>query len=464
MNSTQSSYGHQSFKGHVLHTPVRGEIDHIEDALICVDNDGVILSVDRPDSPDYAVKTAAARKDGNLIELDPGQLLMPGLVDLHVHAPQWPQLGKALHLPLYDWLQQCTFPLEAKYADLEFARQSYLSLVDNLLANGTTTATYYGTIHLEATQLLADICLRKGQRAVIGRVAMDNPDECPDFYRDRSTSAALDDTRAFVEYVQNMPGNGGRLVLPAVTPRFIPSCSDAALQGLGEIAADYACHVQTHCSESDWEHQYVLERHGINDTQSLDRFGLLTDKTVLAHANLIDTADMSTIKMCDAGIAHCPLSNIYFSNAVFPACRALQQDLNVGLGTDISGGPRADILSNCQAAVNASRVLEEGVDPGCAADKRGTPDSRISYLDAFWMATVGGARVLNLKIGQLTRGYAFDALLVDLDVAGSNLQIWPALDSPEDTLQKIIYNADRSNIRKVWVGGRLVKGASAAPG
>jgi guanine deaminase len=446
-------------KGTLIHTPVLGEAEIIEHALVTVDNSGQITTVQSPGSAAYNDDIDSALKDGQLFELSDSQYLLPGLIDLHIHAPQWPQLGQALHLPLYEWLQQCTFPLEAKYADIEFARRNYESLVDNLLANGTTTATCYGTIHLEATRLLAEICLIKGQRAVIGKVAMDNAEECPDFYRDKSVALGLDDTRALIEHIRNLPGNEDGRVLPAVTPRFIPGCTDDMLQGLGSIADEYNCHIQTHCSESDWEHDYVIERHGVNDAQSLDRFGLLTDKTVLAHSNLISDEDMSTIRTRRSGIAHCPLSNIYFSNAVFPARRALDFGLKVGLGTDISGGPSPSILHNCQTSVNSSRLLEEGVDPTSPAGTRGTPNSRINYLEAFWMATVGGAKTLGLKVGQFAEGFSFDAIVIDDNVADTNLQAVEHSRSPEDILQKIIYTAERRNITNVWVQGRMVKGA-----
>ena len=446
-------------KGTLIHTPVLGEAEIIKDALLTIDDGGRIASIQSPGSEDYSSDIQAATAGGHFFELTDNQYLLPGLVDLHIHAPQWPQLGEALELSLYDWLQQCTFPLEAKYDDLKFARCNYESLVDNLLANGTTTATYYGTVHLEATKLLADICLAKGQRAVVGKVAMDNEDECPAFYRDKSTASGLDETRALIEYIRNLAGNESGRVVPAVTPRFIPGCTDEMLQGLGSITNEYKCHVQTHCSESDWEHDYVIDRHGVNDTQSLDRFGLLTNKTVLAHSNLINDADMSTIKARRSGIAHCPLSNIYFSNAVFPARRALEYGLNVGIGTDISGGPSASILHNCQTAVNSSRLLEEGVDPTVPANKRGTANSRISYLQSFWMATVGGARTLGLKIGQFTEGFQFDAIVVDANIADTNLHIGKDASSAENTLQKIICFAERRNISNVWVQGRMVKGA-----
>jgi guanine deaminase len=366
-------------------------------------------------------------------------------------------MGKALHLPLDDWLQQYTFPLEARYADLDFARASYASLVDNLIANGTTTAAYFGTVHLEATKLLADIALEKGQRAVVGKVAMDNADQCPDFYRDASTESGLDGTRQLIDYIRRMPGNEHRLVMPAVTPRFVPSCTDRMLAGLAGIAAEHGCHVQTHCSESDWEHQYVIDRHGLHDTQSLDGFGLLTNKTVLAHANLIDDADIATILARQSGIAHCPLSNVYLSHSVFPARKALDSGLKVGLGTDISGGASPSILHNCQVAITVSRALEDGVDPARAAGDRGSPGARIDYREAFWMATAGGAAALGLNTGRFASGCAFDAMVVDTNAVASNLRIWDGIDTDDDVLQKIIYNAGRQDIGSVWVQGRLVQ-------
>lgn len=399
-----------------------------------------------------------AKRDGTLLELRKHQYLLPGMVDLHIHAPQWPQLGKALQLPLEEWLQQHTFPLEARYANLDFARAMYKDLVTSLLANGTTTATYFGTIHLEATKLLADTALAHGQRAVIGKVAMDNQDQCPDFYRDASTNAGIDDTRAFIEYVHDLNDAARPLIHAAVTPRFIPSCTDDMLRELGRMASKFDCHVQTHCSESDWQHQYVMQRHGISDTQSLDRFGLLTDKTILAHAILLSDADMSTIKTTASGVAHCPLSNLYFSHAVFPCRKALDFGLKLGLGTDISGGSSPSVLHNCQVAVNVSRALEDGVDGSRPPAERGSPRQRIDFREAFWMATAGGADVLGLNVGQFTSGYEFDAILVDTASADSNINVYPDLDSAEDVLQKIVNNGGRQNISKVWVGGTQVSG------
>jgi guanine deaminase len=446
--------------GTAFHTPRRGNVEVLEEALIGVGDDGKIASIMRPGEAPYAELKSDLARAGRLMTLKSGQYLLPGLIDLHIHAPQWPQLGKALHLRLEEWLQKHTFPLEARYADAAFAQRVYENLVGSLLANGTTTAVYFATIHNEASLVLARICQAKGQRAFIGRIAMDDPSQCPDYYRDASAEAALDGTRAFIEAVRGLPKNDAGLVKPAVTPRFIPSCTDRLLEGLGKLAAECGCHVQTHCSESDWEHGYVLKRLGRSDAAALDGFGLMTRHTVLAHSNFVSSTDMDLIRESGAGIAHCPLSNFYFSTAVFPLRAALDKGLRVGLGTDISGGPSPSIFDTCRTAVAASRALEDGVNPHLPADKRGVAGQRIDFRDAFWLATAGGADVLDVKTGQFALGYEFDAILVDANVTSSNVVLDRELDTLEDTLQKIVYNAGRANITHTWVAGKLVKAGS----
>lgn len=445
----------RAFLGTALHTPVRGQVEFLPEALIVVGNDGNITAIHRHGSPDHLTEVRRFALLDRLVKLRPTQYLLPGLIDLHVHAPQWPQLGLALDLPLEEWLQTHTFPLEARYADLQFAREAYESLVEALLANGTTTALYFATIHLSATQLLADICLKKSQRALIGKVAMDDAAQCPIYYRDASAMAAEAQTRAFISYVRSLPGNEAGLVSPVVTPRFIPSCSDDLLKRLGRVAQETQCHVQTHCSESDWEHRFVLERCGVTDAAALDGFGLLSRRTILAHGNLISDSDMVLIADRGAGIAHCPISNVYFSDAVLPLRRLLDRGISVGLGSDISGGASPSILENTRHAIIASRSLESGVDPSLSRTQRGRPDSRIDALTAFWLATAGGGIALDLPVGMFCPGYQFDAIVVDAGVRDSNLRIH-SNDTPEGILQKIIYHTARVNIREVWVSNRRV--------
>ncbi|WP_346897595.1 guanine deaminase [uncultured Roseibium sp.] len=437
-----------------FHAPVCGEVECLNDVLIAVGADGVIAEVIRPDDETHAARLAAARADGTLLELPAGTFLLPGFVDLHIHAPQYPQLGNALDVPLEVWLQKYTFPIEARYADTAFARHAYSLLVGDLVACGTTTAVYYGTIHDEANRQLADICIEAGQRALIGKVAMDDPESCPDYYRDESVEAAVAGTACLIEHIRSHPDNGENRVLPVVTPRFIPSCTDDLLTELGALAQAHDCHVQTHCSESDWEHGYVLARHGVSDTESLDRFGLLRKGSVLGHANFISAADMERIKVREAAVAHCPLSNAYFAGAVFPLKAALEKGLHVGLGTDISGGPAGTMFESARAAIMASRMLESGTDPDLAPEERSTrSDTRIDFRTAFHLATAGGGAALGLPVGRFEPGCHFDAVLIDPAAPLGGLRLWPELHAGDEILQKIVYTASRPNITNVWIGG-----------
>jgi len=441
-----------------MHAPHCGRVDICRDALIDIDAAGSIAAVIRPHEDRYRRHRIEARDRRRLVELPRNAFLLPGLIDLHIHAPQWPQLGKALDVPLEVWLQQYTFPLEARYADAGFAARIYADLVSSLLAHGTTTAVYFATIHPEATRILAQTCLSRGQRAFVGKVVMDEPSQCPDYYRDPSAKQALEETRAFIDFVRAMPGNDAAFVRPIVTPRFIPSCTDAALDGLGRIAAECGCHIQTHCSESDWQHDHVLQRTGKTDTDALADFGLLGRHTVLAHSNFIGDADMETIRAAGAGIAHCPLSNIYFADSVFPLRRALEKAVRVGLGTDIAGGPSASMFDACRQAIAASRTLESGVDPSLMRERRGRPDSRISFREAFHLATAGGADVLDLPLGRFEPGCFFDAVVIDPEAPAAPIRLDDGLDTLDEQMQKIVNLATRANIAGVWTQGRRVGG------
>ncbi len=424
-------------KGRALHAPARGMLEMF-DAAFVVDDTGTIVEITRGDGP-------------------AGQVLIPGMVDLHVHAPQFPQLGQALDMPLSQWLREKTFPLEARYADLAFAAEVYRSVVECLLGNGTTTAVYFATIHLPATQKLAEICLRAGQRALVGRVAQDDAGQCPDWYRDASAELAEAETRALIAHVRGMAGNAAGLVRPVITPRFIPACSDDLLGRLGRLARESLCHVQTHCSESDWEHGHVRDRCGMTDTAALAGFGLLGRHTVLAHGVFVSEADARMIRQAGSGIAHCPLSNAYFADAVFPLRRMLDAGVHVGLGTDIAGGASPSVLDSARHAVIASRHLESGVDALTPAGARGCAGARVSAAEAFWLATAGGGQVLDVPVGVFRVGYQFDAIRMAGGGAASNLRL-RAQDSPEDVLHKVIYTAARHDIRDVWVAGRRVAG------
>nr|WP_321984688.1 guanine deaminase [uncultured Lichenicoccus sp.] len=444
-----------TIRGAMMHTPCLGGLERHADAALEVAADGAIAALHPAGSEGHAAALALAGQARTLLTLTPSQTLVPGFVDLHVHAPQWPQAGRALDLPLERWLQEHTFPLESRYADLDFARAVYDDLVGCLLANGTTTATYFATIHAAASLELARVCLRKGQRAFVGLVAMDDPTQCPDFYRNEDAAQAIAATRRFIDDVRGLPGNETGQVRPIVTPRFVPACTDALLHGLGRLARETGCLVQTHCSESDWEHGHVAARTGRSDTASLDGFGLLRRHSILAHGNFIGDDDMDLIADRGAAIAHCPISNVFFSDSVFPLRKALQRGVQVGLGTDLAGGYSPSVLDNARQAVLSARLLASGVDPDREASARGQGEqARIGFREAFWLATAGGGEALGLPVGRFTPGSRFDAVLLDAEAPGSNIRLHPG-ESDDDRLQAL-FGATRANIAGVWVEGRRV--------
>lgn len=439
-------------KGTAFTSQSINEIDILENYLFCLNEDGMIEKLVPPKEEIYSTIIETYQGTSKFQEIPKGEYLLPGFIDLHVHAPQWPQSGLALDKPLYDWLNTYTFPLEAKYKDTNFAEKVYSHLVDELLSLGTTTVLYFGTIHKEANLKLAEICAKKGQRGLVGKVVMDDHEANPKFYRDETTEQALADTEEFIKDVKILGKNVKQGVYPVVTPRFIPSCTDEGLKGLGELAEKYDVHVQSHCSESDWAHQFVIDRFGESDTKSLNKFGLLNDKSVMAHCGFLSVEDAEIFRETGTAVAHCPISNAYFGNAVTRVKQLLHDyQVDVGLGTDISGGFSPSLYDNMKQAVMSSRMLNDGVNHEIESDERGVSNSNITLKEAFYLATAGGGKSLSLPIGELKEGFTWDVQVVSthhLPVFGE--------DTLEETFQKLIYIMKPEQIKEVWVQDQLV--------
>lgn len=436
--------------GTIYQAPEPDRLEVWDPGVIEVGDDGVITAAGPLDA-------AAALPAGDQVRLGRSQRLLPGLIDVHLHAPQWPQLGTGLDLPLEEWLFAYTFPLEARYREPAFAERVWEDLVPTVLAHGTTTAAYYATVDEGATAALAETCRRHGQRAFVGRVAMDHPDGTPPWYRDPDAATGVARSHRSIEAIRSIDG-GAALVAPIVTPRFVPACTDALLAGLGELAAAEGVRTQTHCSESDWEHGYVLERYGRSDTEVLAELGLAARHSVLAHGDHMSDADFARAAGLGAGVAHCPLSNAYFAGAVFPLRRAMSAGVAVGLGSDVSGGAHPGLLHQAAMAVTASRFLEDGVDAARPSGERGVPGARVDTVTAFHAATVGGAAALGIPAGLLAPGRVFDAFVVDLDRPRSPLRWWDDLDDHARAFEKIVRLAGADDITSVWVDGRRVAG------
>ena len=370
-------------RGRFVHANARraGLIEFVEDGLIVVE-DGAIIAVAK--DADQIKAVLAEHRPQDVVELAETEFLAPGMVDCHVHAPQYAYSGTATDKPLMEWLQHYTFPAEKRCVDVDYAKTLYSALVDRLLMQGTTCVALYATIHVPATNALVDICLEKGLRAVVGKVCMDR--HGGDGYEE-TTAEALEGTRACLDYIRKaQPGASGlsRLVQPCVIPRFIPTCTPELLAGLGDIARESDdVWVQSHASEAPDQVKFVDTLHpGKRCTEIFESHGLLTDKCVMAHCVYLEDGELDTFARKGAGVACCPLSNAIFSLSpgwhAFPFHKAHAKGVRVGMGTDIAGGYAASILVACRHAAVASEPAWKSTSRrwrGIAA-----PSRRRSYL------------------------------------------------------------------------------------
>ena len=429
------------------------EIKYIKDCLICVDKEGIIEKVLQVGDTSYESVLRSYENSGQLRQLRENELLLPGFIDLHIHGPQWAQSGTALDRPLEVWLNEYTFPLEAQFKDMDFAKNVYSDVVKTSLKNGTTSAMYFATVDQEPSLLLAKICGQMGQRGYVGKVAMDDPRGCPSYYMDKNDKEAIERTESFIKDVLAIQDDYKQKVYPVITPRFIPTCTEDCLKGLGKLAKQYPIHVQTHASESDWAHQYVKEKVGKNDVLALDDYGILGPKTILAHTPFLEESDIKRMVERKSTIAHCPLSNAYFANSVLPVKAFYERGINIGLATDISGGYSPSMYQAIRQAVLSSKMLNDGVNPALNKEKRGRKGAALTLNNAFYMATVAGGTALGLPLGKLEKGYIFDAQLVNTQ---ENIPRFYKEKHEEDLLHKVVLLAQTTNIKEVWVQGERV--------
>lgn len=353
--------------------------------------------------------------------------------------------------------------MESSFSDLLSAARIYNRVVTRTLSHGTTTACYYATIHVPATNLLADICQSRGQRAFVGRVCMDRMS--PDYYRDESAETSVRDSQACIDHVKKIDPDFD-LITPILTPRFAPSCTDETLHALGELHHSTGVPCQTHISENKDEinlvHELFPDRTSYADVY--DKAGLLTSKTILAHAVHLSTDERALIKARNAKISHCPASNTALTSGAAPVRELLDAGLTVGLGTDVSGGYTASMLAQCREALFVSRhaaLVNQ-------TQRTTTADPKLSVAEALYLATRGGAAVTNLdhRIGGFEVGKEWDAQMIwlplvettnaeGLDETAGLVEIFGSEDW-EEKIAKWVYTGDDRNTAAVWVQGRLV--------
>ena len=377
-------------KGDIVFCPYKRQLVAIEDGYVVV-RDGII-ELPYTELPETA-------KDLPVHDYT-GKLVMPGMVDLHIHAPQYAYRGLGADMELLDWLEHYAFKEEAKYSDLSYAEKAYTIFADALRDSATTRAVIFGTIHREATELLMDKLEKSGIVSLVGKVNMDR--NSPDSLCE-TTESSYRETERFLHKTADRYKN----TKPILTPRFVPSCTDELLLRLGWLSEQNDIPVQSHLSENPGEIAWVREL--CPDSrfygEVYDKAGLFGNNanTVMAHCVWSSDEEIALMKERGVYIAHCPASNMNVSSGIAPIRRYLDEGLRVGLGSDIAGGQTESLFTAMVEAMQLSRLYWRHIDP---------TKKPLSFPEALYMATKGGGAFFG-KAGSFERDYEFDAIVID---------------------------------------------------
>ncbi len=359
-----------------------------------------------------------------------GAVVMPGLVQAHVHLVQTLFRGMADDVPLLTWLKKFIWPLEAAHDETSLAVSAELGAAE-LLLGGTTTILDMGTVH--GHDVVFDAILRSGLRALSGKAMMDTGDDVPKGLRE-TTRASL---RESERLARAWSGAGGGRLGYAYCPRFILSCSEALLRDTAELALRDGHFVHTHAAEQEDERALVRSIHGDDDVAALARFGIAGDRVVLAHGVQLRPDEMHALGAAGTRVAHCPSSNLKLGSGIAAVHELRRAGVVVALGAD--GAPCNNNLDGWTEMRLAALL---------AKVKSGT--TTLPARDVVRMATIDGARALGLAkhTGSLEVGKRADVAIVDV----SGVRAAPAID----VFSTLVYATRGSDVRDVLVDGEPV--------
>ncbi len=335
--------------------------------------------------------------DPQSVESYPTGLIVPGFIDAHVHYPQLPMIG-AYGEELLSWLERYTFPCERRFADPAYAQRVASLFCDELLRNGTTTALVFATVHAHSVDALFEEAQRRRMRLLTGKVLMDR--NVPEDLRDTPTQAYAE-SRELIER-----WHGRDRLLYALTPRFAASSSPEQLATVAQLWDEFPdCYLQTHVAENKAEISWVRELfadevpRGSSYLEVYQHYGLVRERAIFAHGIYLEDQDWGHLQRSGAGLCFCPSSNLFLGSGLFPYRKACAHDIHVALGTDVGAGTS---FSQLQTLNEAYKVLKLQGD-------------KLSALEAFYLATLGGAEALRLErqLGNLLPGKEADFIVLD---------------------------------------------------
>jgi guanine deaminase len=362
-----------------------------------------------------------------------GQLIMPGFIDTHTHYPQTDMI--ASHgAQLLEWLEKYTFPTEAKFSNINVANSTAEFFCDELLRNGTTTSAVFATIHPESVDAIFGAAQKRDMRLISGKVMMDR--NAPDFLCDTAQSSYEDSAKL----IEKWHGNGRALY--AVTPRFAPTSTVAQLRVAGRLIKEYeGLYLQSHVAENAvevaWVAELFPERRSYLDVY--DHYGLVGERSIYAHCIHLDQTDRERMASSGASMAFCPTSNLFLGSGLFDLDSAQQNNIRVGVATDVGGGTSFSILQTLNEAYKVSQMSGQ----------------TLTSMKAFYLATLGGAKALHLdhKLGNFEVGKEADFVVLDLQSTPLMKRRMAVSDSIQDTLFALMMLGDDRAVHATFVMG-----------
>jgi guanine deaminase len=373
----------------------------------------------------------------------PDRLILPGLIDLHLHLPQTEMIA-AYGEQLLEWLENYTFPTEQKFKDKQYASQVATVFIDELLRNGTTTAVVLAAVYPESVEAFFEVAEQRNLRMIAGKVLMDR--NAPPALTDTAESS-YHESKTLIEKWHKK----GRL-LYAITPRFAPTSSDAQLNLAGQLWREYPdTYMHTHLSENlnevAWVQELFPDSKGYLDVY--DRAGLVGDRSIFAHCVQLSDVEFQRLSEAGCAIAFCPTSNLFLGSGLFKIEQAKSRDfpIKLGLATDVGGGTSFSMFQTANEAYKVAQMRQQSLSP----------------FQAMFLATLGGARSLSLddKIGNFEVGKEADFIVVDLRstpiMAFRNPIAMPMnLVELADRVFSLVIMADDRAIQATYVMGELV--------
>ena len=382
-----------AFRGSVFHCLADpGEDDreeavaYFEDGLLVVE-DGLVAELG-----EAGALLESLPGDTRIEDLS-GKLIVPGLIDCHVHYPQLDVIA-SYGEELLDWLHRYAFPREMRFADAAYAREVAALFVDELLKNGTTTALVFGTVHAHSADAIFEVAAAKKMRLIAGKVLMDT--NCPEALRDDAVTGYQQSK----QLIERWHGKG-RLGY-AITPRFALTSSEAQLEAAGRLAAEYPdVWVHTHLAENIDEVEQISRLFPWSSSylDVYDRFGLVRERSVFAHCLHLHDEECRLMARSGAAAAHCPTSNLFLGSGLFDLRRLRELRIRVGLGTDVGGGTSLSLLKTMREAYKVLHLQQQPLPPG----------------RALYLATLGAAEALYIDnlIGNFEAGKEADFIVLD---------------------------------------------------